>query len=225
MDKVVFVSSDKVYFNVDKELLARRRYLRPATTVSRSELTYSTVFKDMFDMRRIAGVADADADVIPLNEKAEHLEKFFDCLNYPNWVEGNDLQLPPAETSAVIALSHRFGIDDMYENAVACINWDVEHKTFGVFTAASWRQDVALGRRAISRMGIFEGEDQEDQFWDRIADARSEWQIELVRRLLPKLRYVDPPNKRIAHDAELARPITAAVNRDMKQVAESFNPK
>jgi hypothetical protein len=91
--------------------------------------------------------------------------------------------------------------------------WDI------LWTASS-RQDLVLGKDAIRHLGpnLKRCVGDPGGIWPFAGHFRPEWQLELVKHLLPDLTYTDRSRR------GCGLPVTAKLNWDLEDVARKFNP-
>jgi hypothetical protein len=218
-EKVVFVSSDKKYFSVNKAMLSRERRVTLVQNCGDfCRLTISTVFKDMFDLPQVDQRRSyREKSAILIDETAHCLEAFFTALALPDWCNTSGSFLTMDQIAVIASLTDRFACANVNAWAETELATIIETSPFIAFAAASWRQDVELGRRAIGWMDFTELVGKQEHVWYLLSDSRPEWQIEWARRFMSaitqfgmELEYAcwQPP-----------------FNRDLRARAGDFNPK
>lgn len=180
-------------------------------------LTISTVFKDMFDLPQVDQRRSCrEKSAILIDETAHCLEAFFTALALPDWCNTSGTTLTSDQLAAIASLADRFGCATLSAWITTELATFIETEPYMAFATASWRQDVALGRRAIGWMDFAEMRGDPEWAWEVLSDSRPEWQIAWARRFMSAVTQI------VTVDSDFWE---ASFNRDLRARAEDFNPK
>jgi hypothetical protein len=175
----------------------------------------------MFELSRLS-TGNSEDDVIPIEEKGEHLAAFLKNLTVPSyaidWVTVFDVP----KVVAILSISRTFNFRSMRSAAEKALESCLRISQWSVLEVASDRQDRELGRRAIGEMISDYWFRQPDNFWDILGrgDLKSEWKVEMAQRIFPVLVY-----GQTGWNSTIDGSKGPASAEDVKRAAALFNPK
>lgn len=179
----------------------------------------SSVFKDMFHLPQVPASADSELDALRLDEKWNHVAKFFDYLGLQDWYPNVKLSDSVAETAAFLSIANTFGFKDMSDMAEKkMLQHDKCEDNWEMLDVASDRQDRELGQRALLTFTLGQYNGNPEDFWEMMNDMRLEWQVELARCIAPVLVYGQ------AGGEDFRRTIQTASRGELKRAVAQFNP-
>ena len=115
---------------------------------------------------------------------------------------------------AAIRICDKFDIEACRHVFIDLMNELLQTDPYDVFVLASHANNLALGRKAITFM---EFSDEERHLWDVISGARSEWQVALIKLVVPDPTYFAKVHS--GQTPDIGPPLIS------KKLAERFQPQ
>ena len=115
---------------------------------------------------------------------------------------------------AAIRICDKFDIEVYRHVFIDMMNELLETDPYDVFVLASQANNLALGRKAITFMKF---SDEERHLWDVISGAKSEWQVALIKLVVPDPTYFAKVYS--GQTPDIGSPLS------MKELAGRFQPE
>jgi hypothetical protein len=128
------------------------------------------------------------------------------------WKQGGSGEL--IDQIGALRICDKFDIDEARTEVEDMMDSWALYEPYEAFVLASRENNLVLGRRTIRYMDLT---DRQQDMWQGISGAKSEWQLALVRLLMPDPSYLVPVHSRQSQPSP--PPL------DMKLVAARFQPE